>query len=48
MGEQYFLPNKNDVKISLNLTGYVTKDYLNALEKSLLDYLNQEVESMKD
>ena len=48
MDEQYFPPSKNNVNINLNLTGYVTKDYLNAPEKTLLDYLNKKVESMKD
>ena len=48
MGEQYFPPNKNDINVNLNLTGYVTKDDLNALEKKLLDYLNKKVDSMED
>ena len=48
MGEQYFPPNKNDINVNLNLTGYVTKDDLNALEKKLSDYLNKNVDSMKD
>ena len=48
MGEQYFPPNKNDINVNLNLTGYVTKDNLNALENKLLGYLNKKVDSMKD